>query len=583
MSRVLIVEDEAVLRLTFAEFLTEDHHQVESARNFDEAVERIEADAFDVIVTDIILEGKTGIDVLRLAHEKTPNTSVIVITGEPNVETAAESVRLGAFDYLAKPVTGRELKRVVRLALDRKKLAEERDTYAAQSETYRRELRAMFDSVHEAIVTVDAALIIRQANAAAESLMVVGTGELEGKPASTVFVDDLAPALGALEDAVKSQKPIHDFGIEASLPMSGAKVLVISAVPLIDPSAGYTGAVLVIRDITRMERLERELEDRHEYRNIIGRSQRMRDVYQMIENVAPTDSTVLICGESGTGKELVAAALHYGNARAKGPFVKVNCAALSDDILESELFGHVKGAFTGAVRDRVGRFEAANGGTILLDEIGDISARLQQRLLRVLQEREFERVGDTRSVKVDVRIVASTNQNLTARMKAGTLREDLYYRLNVIRIELPPLRERKEDIPLLVDHFCRKYKNTFKKEMLGLTPEAMDILTNYSWRGNVRELENCLEHAFIVCHESVIAPKHLASEFLEASRGRARDFEKSTSSDEQNSSTKEQILDVLTKTDWNIAKSARLLGIARNTLYQRMKAMGISQEREKQA
>lgn len=576
--RVLVVEDEAVLRLTFAEFLTEEGLEVSTAQNYDEAMRELNGPPFDVVVTDIILEGKTGIDVLRLAHEQFPNTVVIVITGEPNVETAAKSVRLGAFDYLAKPVTGRELKRVVRLALDRKRIADERDQFAAQSDIYRRELEAIFNSVNEAIVTVDGTLNIRQTNAAADALLSVSAGELNGKPADRVFAADMAPVLDALKRTLLSQRPVTEFSVEANLPRSGTKVLLVSAVPLLDAENGHSGAVLVARDVTRVSRLEKELEDRQQFGNIVGKSRRMREVFQLVENVAATDSTVLIYGESGTGKELIASAIHYGNpTRSKGPFIKVNCAALADDILESELFGHVKGAFTGAVRDRVGRFEAADGGTILLDEIGDISFRLQQRLLRVLQEREFERVGDTRPIKVDVRVIAATNRDLAARAKSGQFREDLYYRLNVLRIQLPPLREHAEDIPLLVDHFCKRYNETFKKDGLGLAPETMDIIMNHRWPGNVRELENCLERAFIVCHDPVILPKHLPPEMLGSDAGTPAlghdDVDGGGGSD-----SKERILEVLRRTDWNMAKTARILGIARNTLYQRMKNHGISRE-----
>lgn len=570
--RVLIVEDEAVLRLTFTEFLLEEGVDVVAATNYDEAARELDRAPFDVVVTDIILEGKTGIDVLRMTHERFPNTVVIVITGEPNVETAAKSVRLGAFDYLAKPVTGRELKRVVRLALDHKGLVDERDRYATQIDGYRRELEAIFNSVNEAIVTVDGTLNIRQVNAATESILGLRIDRIYRSPADHIFSADLAPVLDALRTALVTQKPVTEFIVEANLPRVGAKVLRVSAVPLQDPADGHTGAILVARDVTRVSRLEKELEDRQQHRNIVGKSHRMREVFQLVENVAGTDSTVLIYGESGTGKELIAAAMHDGNPRAKGPFIKVNCAALSDDILESELFGHVKGAFTGAVRDRVGRFEAADGGTILLDEIGDISFRLQQRLLRVLQEREFERVGDTRPIKVDVRILAATNRDLAARVRSGEFREDLYYRLNVIRLELPPLREHKEDIPLLVDHFCRRYNIEFKKDNLGLAPETMEIIMNYRWPGNVRELENCLERAFIVCHDPVILPKHLPPEIL-SDNGRGAKDEAGVPA---RSNSKAQIIDVLRRTDWNMAKSARILGIARNTLYQRIKTHGIA-------
>ena len=334
--------------------------------------------------------------------------------------------------------------------------------------------------------------------------------------------------------------------------------------------------MLIARDITRLTLLERELQDKHHYREMVGKSGRMREMFKLIEDLAETDSTVLIYGESGTGKELVAEAIHESSTRSGGPFIRVNCAALSEDILESELFGHVKGAFTGAIKDRLGRFESANRGSILLDEIGDISPRLQLRLLRVLQEGEFERVGDSKTIRSDVRVIASTNQDLAAKIRLGEFRQDLYYRLNVIRIDLPPLRQRKEDIPLLVDHFLRHFNTTMKKEISGLSPEALAVLMNFPWNGNVRELENCIERAFIVCHDTTILPEHLPDEILKGDDLARSALRVQGIFHQGEKISKEAVLDVLAQTDWNVAKSARLLGIARNTLYEKMKAIGLS-------
>ncbi len=447
MNSVLIVEDEDVLRLTFARFLEAERYHVETASSFESARELLDRRNFDVVVTDIILGGDTGVDLLRLVRQATSRTEVIMITGEPSVETAAEAVRLGAFDYLAKPVTGEALKRVVRLAFEHNRLVAERDEYAARTDAYRRELEAIFHAVREGIVTVDDQGIIRQVNAAAAHMLGEDLSELTGRLARDVFTGSLDRAAEALRKTLATRGEVSEFRVEATLARSGEKVLVMSTTPLGNGGVSPGGAVLVLRDLTHITRLEKQLASSHQYQDMIGKSAPMTEVFNLIENVAETDSTVLIYGESGTGKELVAAALHYKSHRANGPFVKVNCAALAEDILESELFGHVKGAFTGAIKDRVGRFEAANGGTILLDEVGDISPRLQLRLLRVLQEREFERVGDTRPIKVDVRIIASTNKNLAQRIVEGVFREDLYYRLNVVRIELPPLRDRRVDIP----------------------------------------------------------------------------------------------------------------------------------------
>jgi transcriptional regulator with GAF, ATPase, and Fis domain len=266
---------------------------------------------------------------------------------------------------------------------------------------------------------------------------------------------------------------------------------------LVHSNNKYAGAVLVIRDITREYDLERKIAEQYQFQEIIGKSKKMKELYALLEDLTESSTTVLITGESGTGKELVANALHRGGTRAQKPFVKVNCSALSDFLLESELFGHVKGAFTGALKDKLGRFEMADGGSILLDEIGDISPRVQHKLLRVLQEKEFERVGDSVSVKVDVRIMTSTNRNLNEMVRLENFREDLYYRLKVIEVKLPSLRERLDDIPLLVDHFCNIFNRRFNKDIEGVSEEVYKLFSSYFWPGNVRELENALEHAFV--------------------------------------------------------------------------------------
>ncbi len=579
-TRVLIVEDEAVLRLTFSQFLEEEGYEPVAVEDYGQALEHIQNTAFDAIVTDIILPGKTGVDLLRYVRDLGLYCPVIMITGEPNVETAAEAVRLGAFDYIPKPVTGDALKRVVRLALEGKRLTEERDHYAHQMEGYRRELEAIFNSVRDGIVTVDSDMRIRHINQAARRMLNVNNS-VEGQAFERLRPRELERARHALEQTLDSHRPVVDARIEFTDPAEGDKVLIVKTAPLIDENQAFTGAVLTMRDITRLNYLERQVEETQQYRDMIGRSGRMRELFTLIKELSDTDSTVLICGESGTGKELVAAAIHNASSRAKGPFVRVNCAALSENILESELFGHVKGAFTGAVRDRAGRFEAADGGTILLDEIGDISARLQLRLLRVLQEREFERVGDSASIKTDVRVLASTNQDLTAKIHDGEFRQDLYYRLNVIRLEIPALRERREDIPVLVEHFCRRFNRAFKKEITGVAPETMEIFMEHPWPGNVRELENCMERAFIVCRETQILPKHLPSEFLRpGQRGHGAGAMPIARHDNGGNAPKERVLSVLERTDWNIAKAARTLGIARNTLYQRMRAYNIKRPRE---
>ena len=260
----------------------------------------------------------------------------------------------------------------------------------------------------------------------------------------------------------------------------------------------------------------------------------------------------------------MAEALHHGGVRSNKPLIKVNCSALSENLLETELFGHVKGAFTGAIQDKVGRFQRADGGTILLDEIGDISPSIQLRLLRVLAEKEFERVGDSTPVKVDVRIVAATNQDLREKIRRGEYREDLYYRLRVVELTSPPLRERREDLPLLVDHFLDKFNQQFNKKIVAISADVMKLFMDYPWPGNVRELEHSLEHAFVLCHQSIIGFNDLPPEFKDIAETRTSFLADKKEDDTQ------AMLQALEKTDWNKAKAARLLGISRQTLYRKI-------------
>jgi PAS domain S-box-containing protein len=580
MARVLVVEDEAVLRLTFQEFLSEQGHEVFTAPDYDEAINLIEHEDFDLVVTDIILGGRTGVDLLRTIRDMGIECPVVMVTGEPTIESAGEAVRLGAFDYLAKPVTRDALLRVARLSINHKKLRDERNLYAARMDMYRRDLEAIFNSVNEGIITVDAEMRIRQANPAAAEILGLPPAQLTRRPFAEVLPGRLEPARKALEQTLETHKPFGDCRVAYPGENGAENIIIVNTMPLVGEGGAFEGAVMMIRDVTRLTRLEKQVAETQQYRDIIGKSRKMQEIFILVRELAETDSTALIYGESGTGKELVAAALHHESHRAKGPFVKVNCAALSENILESELFGHVKGAFTGAVKDRAGRFEAADGGTILLDEIGDVSPRLQLRLLRVLQEREFERVGDSLPIRTNVRVIASTNQDLDRKIQLGEFRQDLYYRLNVVRIEIPPLRGRREDIPLLVEHFCRRFNRALKREITGCAPETMEVFMRYAWPGNVRELENCLERAFIVCHDSLILPRHLPQELQSFGGGRSLGGDDSGNGDGAKTSDRDRIISVLQQTDWNVAKAARILRMARNTLYQKMNALQIQRPPE---
>ncbi len=303
--------------------------------------------------------------------------------------------------------------------------------------------------------------------------------------------------------------------------------------------------------------LKRELQDKYDFRNIIGTSQEMRGVYEQVAQVAHTNTTVLIRGESGTGKELVAHAIHYNSPRAGKPFVKVNCAALPESLIESELFGHEKGSFTGAMARKRGRFELAEGGTLFLDEIGDLSPAMQVKLLRVLQEREFERVGGVETVKVNVRMIAATNVDLEQAVQGATFRSDLYYRLNVFSIYMPPLRERRADILLLADHFLEKYSRQNSRSIKRISTPAIDMLTSYHWPGNVRELENVIERATLVCEGNVIHGYHLPPT-LQTAEGSGTQTHMSLDKAVE-SYEKELIMDALKTTRGNRARAARML------------------------
>lgn len=332
---------------------------------------------------------------------------------------------------------------------------------------------------------------------------------------------------------------------------------------------------LTLKRVLHMQRLEKkvrqmqkELEERYKFASIVGKSKRMQDLFQLISRIAPTNSTVLIRGESGTGKELIARAIHYHSPRKDSSFVPVNCAALPETLLEAELFGHEKGAFTDAGYKKAGMFEVAHKGTIFLDEISDMTLRMQAKILRVIQEKSFTRLGSTKPTRVDCRILAATNRNLEKMIKEGTFREDLYYRLNVVSIFVPPLRERKEDIPLLAQHFLTKYTRVHRKKVKGISSEVMEYLCNYHWPGNVRELENVMERAVILANKEIIGLDDLPSHF----RDTLPQKELPPSMEEVE---KKLILDALQATRGNQSKASQILGIHRNTLRRKLKKYGL--------
>ncbi|HXF93920.1 MAG TPA: sigma-54 dependent transcriptional regulator [Nitrospiraceae bacterium] len=441
---VLVVDDDAEMRELVRDVLAERGHQVTTASDGKEALQRLAEGDYAAVLTDLRMKEMQGIELLGEIRRLYPDTGVILMTAFGSVETAVEAMKHGASDYLVKPVKTDELVRVVERVL--------------REAALRREIA----------------------------------------------------------------------------------------------------------------RLRREVHKEYSFHQILGKSKPMQAVFDLIRRVADSPTNVLITGESGTGKELVAKAIHYNSDRRHAPFVPVNCAAIPEALLESELFGHVKGAFTDAKMDKRGLFEEAHTGTLFLDEISELPIMLQAKLLRAIQEREIRRVGATKPIAVDVRIIAATNLNLAEEVRAKRFREDLYYRLNVIEIRLPPLRERREDIPLLVDAFLKKCAEARGKQVQGVSEAALALLVDYAWPGNVRELENVIERAVTLSRGDKIVPEDLPSA-IQGARGERRILDEAVERTlSLEAMEKEYILRILEKTGGNKYQAAHILGIDRKTLYRKL-------------
>jgi DNA-binding NtrC family response regulator len=455
MANILIVEDEAKLKRLLELNLGDGGFTTHSAGDAEEGLKILGRESIDLILTDFKLPGMNGLEFLKAIRRVKAEVPVILMTAYGSVEAAVEAMRSGASNYVLKPFSLEEIKRVVRKELEVRQLVAENR-------------------------------ILRE-----------------------------------------------------------------------------------------------ELGKRYEYPNIVAKSGRMQEVLAAVERVAPTNSTVLIGGESGVGKELIARAIHQHSTRSAGPFIKINCTAIPENLLESELFGYEKGAFTGASTSKPGKFELADKGTLFLDEIGDVPTATQAKLLRVLQEREFERLGGTRTIKVDVRMIAATNRDLRAALEEGTFREDLYYRLNVVPIDVPPLREHKEDIPGLVEHFLVQLNKDNGKQIRGVTPQAMQSLVNFHWPGNVRELQNIIERAvtFTRADQIEVSDIHLDAGPAKGSSGAPGFLPSGMTLDNWED---EIIREALRRANGNKSHAARLLGLTRNALRYRLSKIGIPDDPEPQ-
>jgi two-component system, NtrC family, response regulator HydG len=559
--RILVVDDEESIRFTFERFLKAEGYDVSTAKEYDEALREISWLEYDLVFTDIVLGEKTGIDILRAVREENPRCPVVMITGYPHVESAAESVRLGAFDYIPKPVLQDSLLAVTAKALRHKKMLDERENRYAT-------IDAALRSFDGTIVAVDPELKVIEIKDSSRHCCSLSGGR-KGEYIGSVVRGCEGRCIEFFQAVVGESARIESGHIECMHQEKQGGIASLIAYPLRNDRGETAGGVVIVRDVPHAGgRVSRHATG--ECHKMIGASTEMRRIFSLIDVLADTNTNVLITGESGTGKELVAEALHVQGNRASKPLVKVNCASLPENLIESELFGHVKGAFTGAIRDKMGRFQKADGGTIFLDEIGDVSLSVQTRLLRVLQETEFERVGDSNPVKVDVRVVVATNKDLRERVRKGEFREDLYYRLKVVDINLPPLRERNDDIPLLAGHFIKKLNAKLGRDIVSVSTDVMKILRAYDWPGNIRELEHVLEHAFIQCRLSTITVSDLPREVTE--------FVKTHTSlpGYDSAEARGAILDALQKTQWNKTKAAALLGISRRTIYRKIGEFSLS-------
>jgi PAS domain S-box-containing protein len=431
----------------------------------------------------------------------------------------------------------------------------------------------LLDYVPDGVFTVDAGWRITFFNRAAEQITGIRRSAAIGRPCCDVFRASICEHACALKQTLSTGRAVTNKVVYI-IDASGQRIPIsISTAAMKDARGQIVGGVESFRDLRLVEKLRRELLQQDSFSNIIGRSDAMRRLFELLPRIAESDSTTLIEGASGTGKELFARALHQLSPRKAKPFIALNCGALPDNLLESELFGYKAGAFTDARRDKPGRFALAEGGTLFLDEIGDISPAMQVRLLRVLQERVYEPLGGVEARKTNVRIIAATNRNLAAMVKESRFREDLFYRIHVIRLQLPSLRQRREDIPLLVEHFIAQFNRLKGREIAGVSDEVLARLMEHEFPGNVRELENLIEHAFVLCRSSVIELHHLPEEARGLTRPEASQFPPGMTLAEME---KLLIQNALRRNQNNRQAAARELGINPSTLFRKLKALALA-------
>jgi len=573
-NNILIVDDTPKNLSVLRQLLTEKGYVVRPALSGQVALKTVQTQIPDLILLDIMMPEMDGYEVCSIlkSDEQTAHIPIIFISALTEAGGILKAFEVGGVDYITKPFKPEEVMARVQTHLELQNAIREKEASHIM-------LQTILDSIDNAIVTVDNQFQIINSNRPMAEIC----GNLPGD--KRTFQERLeegsGPCVEILQQALKGRKKAKEYRVECSCGGQNGRTLVLNASPLVGQQNEPTGAVLVIRDITRLASLEKNLLEQHSYRDIIGKNEMMQKIYSLLEQTADLDVNVLIWGDSGTGKELIAEAIHHAGNRASQPLIKVNCAALSESLLESELFGHVSGAFTGAVKDRIGRCQAAEGGTLFLDEIGDISPNFQAKLLRFLEQKEFERIGDSKTLKADVRVVAATNHDLQEKVKDKEFREDLFYRLKGILVKLPSLRERGDDIPLLTSHFVGISRKSMGKNIQGLDDNVSKLFMDYQWPGNIRELKSTIHYACALCSGEIIQEEHLPPEFLSAASDGSLAIKKVGSTNKgsgEPGSEKESIVAILEKTDWNKAKTARLLGVSRATLYSKLLKYGIGEK-----
>ena len=436
-----------------------------------------------------------------------------------------------------------------------------------------KEQNVILDSISEGVFTIDLGWRITSFNRAAEEITGIERQDAIGKYCRDVLRADVCETGCTLAETMQTSKPIMNKAVQIIDAQGKKRAIAISTALLKDSNGKVIGGVETFRDMSMIEQLRKEIEGRYSCEDIISQSHKMQNLFAILPNIAESNTTILIEGQSGTGKELFARAIHNLSFRKDKPFVAVNCGALPDTLLESELFGYKAGAFTDAKKDKPGRFALAEGGTIFLDEIGDISASVQVKLLRVLQEKTYEPVGGVSTVKADVRIITASNKKLDRLVKEDKFRDDLYYRINVMKLELPPLRDRKEDISLLIDHFISKFNRLHNKNICCVTNEVTAALLAYDYPGNVRELENIIEHCFVLCEGEIIEAKHLPASVCPV-------LKTESAQDSEPATIKQMeiilITQALRRNKGNKTATAKELGIDKSTLFRKMKTSDIT-------